>query len=103
MQKQEPIIKRYEKNPILTKNDVPYPVVTVHNAGVIKTDGRYLMIFRSHLHNGRSILGLAESSDGYRFTVKPEPFMVPAQEGIFAEYEQFGIEDPRICKIDNDF
>lgn len=103
MQKQEPIIKRYEKNPILTKNDVPYPVVTVHNAGVIKTDGRYLMIFRSHLHNGRSILGLAESSDGYRFTVKPYPFMTPAQEGIFAEYEEYGIEDPRISKIDKDF
>lgn len=26
-----PIIQRYEKNPILTKHDVPYPVETVHN------------------------------------------------------------------------
>ncbi len=103
MQKRESIIKRYKNNPILTKNDVPYPVVTVHNAGVIKTDGRYLMIFRSHLFNGRSILGLAESSDGYRFVVKSEPFMVPVQEGVFAEYEEYGIEDPRICKIDKDF
>lgn len=103
MQKWESVIKRYKHNPIITKNDVPYPVVTVHNAGVIKTDGRYLMIFRSHLSNGRSILGLAESLDGYRFEVKPEPFMVPAQEGLFAEYEQYGIEDPRICKIEEDF
>jgi len=103
VQKREPILKRYKKNPILTKNDVPYPVVTVHNAGVIKTDGRYLMIFRSHLHNGRSILGIAESSDGYRFAVKSKPFMTPAQESIFAEYEKYGIEDPRICKIDEDF
>jgi len=103
MQKWESVIKRYKNNPIITKNDVPYPVVTVHNAGVIKTDGRYLMIFRSHLSNGRSILGLAESLDGYRFEVRPEPFMVPAQEGLFAEYEQYGIEDPRICKIEEDF
>ena len=103
MNKWESIVKRYEKNPILTKNDVPYPVATVHNAGVIKTDGRYLMVFRSHLHSGRSILGLAESSDGYRFVVKPEPFMVPAQEGIFTDYEQYGIEDPRICQIDKDY
>ncbi len=103
MKKQKAIVKRYEKNPILTKNDVPYPVVTVHNAGVVKIEGRYLMVFRSHLHNGRSILGLAESSDGYLFAVRSEPFMTPAQEGIFAEYEQYGIEDPRICKIDKDF
>ncbi|MBT9168741.1 MAG: 1,4-beta-mannosyl-N-acetylglucosamine phosphorylase [Syntrophomonadaceae bacterium] len=103
MQKREPLVKRYEKNPILTKNDVPYPVVTVHNAGVVKADGRYWMIFRSHLFNGRSILGLAESSDGYLFTVRAEPFMTPAQQGIFAEYEEYGIEDPRICKIDKDF
>jgi predicted GH43/DUF377 family glycosyl hydrolase len=103
VQKRESIVKRYEKNPILTKNDVPYPVVTVHNAGVVKADGRYWMIFRSHLYNGRSILGLAESSDGYLFTVRSEPFMTPAQEGIFAEYEEYGIEDPRICKIDKDF
>ena len=101
--KRESVVKRYEKNPILTKNDVPYPVVTVHNAGVVKADGRYWMIFRSHLYNGRSILGLAESSDGYLFTVRLEPFMTPAQEGIFAEYEEYGIEDPRICKIDQDF
>lgn len=103
MQKRESIVKRYEKNPILTKHDVPYPVVTVHNAGVVKTDGHYLMIFRSHLYNGRSILGLAESSDGYLFKVRPEPFMTPAQKDIFAEYEEYGVEDPRICKIDRDF
>ena len=29
--------------------------------------------------------------------------MVPAREGVFAEYEEFGIEDPRICQIDDDF
>ena len=56
------VIYWYENNPILTKDDVPYPVATVHNAGVIKYKGKYIMIFRSHLYNGRSILGLAESN-----------------------------------------
>ena len=50
------IIKRYDKNPILTKADVPYPVETVHNAGAVKHEGRYLLVFRSHRRNGRSIL-----------------------------------------------
>ena len=82
-------VKRCEHNPILTKNDIPYKVETVHNAGVAKYDGRYIMLFRSHKDNGRSIIGLAESSDGFKFTADDKPFMVPAKEGVFAEYETF--------------
>jgi predicted GH43/DUF377 family glycosyl hydrolase len=97
------MVKRFEGNPILTKDHVPYAVETVHNAAAVKIRGEYLLVFRSHLRNGRSILGSATSKDGCNFIVDPEPFVVPAQEGIFAEYEEFGIEDPRICQIDNDF
>ena len=96
----EPIVKRYEGNPILTKKDVPYSVHTVHNAGVAKFQGTYYMLFRSHLDTGRSIIGLAESHDGYAFTVHDKPFITPATEGVFSEYEAFGVEDPRISCID---
>ena len=99
----DPIIKRYEKNPILTKHDVPYPVETVHNAGVVKHNGKYVMLFRSHLRNGRSIIGLAESSDGFRFVSKPEPFITPAKAEPFASYEVYGVEDPRICPMDGEY
>jgi predicted GH43/DUF377 family glycosyl hydrolase len=98
-----PLVIRYKGNPILTKKDVPYPVSTVHNAAVVKLQGKYIMIFRAHKLNGRSILGKAESDDGYRFTVDEDPFMVPAQDGNFKEYETFGIEDPRIVYIDGEF
>jgi len=93
------IVRRYEKNPILTPDDVPYPVATVHNAGMVKHEGRYIMLFRSHRHNGRSIIGLAESGDGYHFKVHKQPFLTPAINGIFAEYEEFGVEDLRICPM----
>lgn len=102
MSAQEPVVKRYQGNPILTKADVPYPVETVHNAGMTLHQGRTLMIFRSHRRNGRSILGLAESSDGYRFSVRPRPFLVPATEGAFAPYEEFGVEDPRVCAMEDE-
>jgi len=98
-----PIVERYERNPILTKHDVPYPVETVHNAGVVKHGDRYVMLFRSHLRNGRSILGLAESEDGFRFRVRPQPFMTPAREEPFAIYEEYGVEDPRICALDGEY
>ena len=79
------MIQRYAHNPILTAADVPYPVATVHNAGAVKHEDRYLLLFRSHRRNGRSVIGLAESDDGYDFKVRPEPFLLPATEGVFAE------------------
>ncbi|HBX49662.1 MAG: glycosidase [Bacteroidetes bacterium RIFOXYA12_FULL_35_11] len=97
------LIKRYHNNPILTKNDVPYPVATVHNAGVVKFKDRYIMIFRSHKMNGRSILGKAESDDGFNFIVDKEPFMIPATEGAFKEYEEYGVEDPRIVFLEGEY
>ncbi|WP_372807131.1 glycoside hydrolase family 130 protein [Pontiella sp.] len=98
-----PLVQRYEKNPILTRHEVPYPVGTVHNAGVVKHDGRYIMLFRAHTHNGRSIVGKAESTDGFAFAVDAEPFLVPATGGVFAEYEAFGVEDLRITPIEGEY
>lgn len=97
------VVQRYGGNPILTRADVPYPVETVHNAAVVKHGGEYVMLFRSHLRNGRSLIGLARSEDGFRFHVAPRPFLIPAGEGLFAEYEEYGVEDPRICAIDGTF
>ncbi|MHC4759468.1 MAG: glycoside hydrolase family 130 protein [Planctomycetota bacterium] len=93
-------VKRYEGNPILTKDDIPYKVETVHNAGVAKYNGKYIMLFRSHLDTGRSIIGIAESDDGFNFNPRPEPFLVPSKQYPFDEYEAFGVEDPRINVID---
>ncbi|MCS6951716.1 MAG: glycoside hydrolase family 130 protein [Bryobacterales bacterium] len=95
----EPIVQRYPGNPILTPDDVPYPVSTVHNAAVVKAADRYFMVFRSHLRNGRSILGLAESEDGFRFRVRREPFLIPADDPPFRDYEEYGVEDPRLTRL----
>ncbi|MFO7939698.1 MAG: glycoside hydrolase family 130 protein [Bacteroidales bacterium] len=97
------LVKRFDKNPILTAKDVPYPVVTVHNAAVVKHQKQYIMLFRSHKRNGRSILGKAISHDGFHFEVDNTPFMEPAKSGIFKEYEAYGVEDPRIVSIDGHY
>ncbi len=101
--RRNPIINRWKGNPILTKNDVPYPVETVHNAAVVKHDDVYIMLFRSHRRNGRSIIGIAESTDGFAFRVRPEPFITPAAAEPFAACEEYGVEDPRICKLDDEY
>ncbi len=97
------LVRRYSGNPILTKADIPYPVETVHNAAVVKHGEEYIMLFRSHLRTGRSIIGLARSNDGFKFTADSAPFLTPASEGSFAEYEEFGVEDPRVTKIEDDY
>ena len=97
------IVTRYSRNPILTKADIPYPVETVHNAAVVKHEGQYIMLFRSHLRTGRSIIGLARSDDGFRFSVDPEPFLAPEQNGPFAAYEEFGVEDPRVTQLEGEY
>lgn len=97
------VVRRYSGNPILTKRDIPYPVETVHNAAVVKHGAEYVMLFRSHLRTGRSIIGLARSRDGYHFAPDPQPFLTPALSGPFAEYEEFGVEDPRVTPLDGEF
>jgi predicted GH43/DUF377 family glycosyl hydrolase len=97
------LVRRYSGNPILTKSDISYPVETVHNAAVVKFGDEYIMLFRSHLRTGRSIIGLARSEDGFAFVADPVPFITPAKEGRFQEYEAFGVEDPRVTKIDDEY
>jgi predicted GH43/DUF377 family glycosyl hydrolase len=97
------IVRRYAANPILTRDDIPYAVETVHNAAVVKHAGEYIMLFRSHLRTGRSIIGLARSRDGFRFTADPAPFLIPDRDGPFAAYEEYGVEDPRVTRIDDEY
>ena len=96
-------VKRYPENPVLTRNDIPYPVATVYNAGVIKFRGRYIMLFRSNIENGRSIIGIAESEDGYSFVPREKPFLEPTSNGEFGHYEEYGVEDARITPLEGYF
>jgi predicted GH43/DUF377 family glycosyl hydrolase len=97
------IVRRYRQNPILTKTEIPYPVETVHNAAVVKHGNQYIMLFRSHLRTGRSIIGLARSADGFDFTADPEPFLKPEPDSPFAAYEEFGVEDPRVTRVEGEY
>jgi len=97
------LVTRYIGNPILTRDAIPYPVETVHNAAVVKHGGGYVMLFRSHLRTGRSIIGLARSLDGFHFTADSQPFLTPARDGPFAVYEEFGVEDPRVTLLEGEY
>jgi len=115
-----PII-RYSKNPILTASDVnkvwkkpEWQVVTVHNAGAVEFRGETILLFRSHLRSGVSVLGIAKSKDGYsNWRIEKKPVMMSATaKDLFRrgankkhiiENESGGVEDPRIVKIGNEY
>jgi beta-1,4-mannooligosaccharide/beta-1,4-mannosyl-N-acetylglucosamine phosphorylase len=64
---------------------VPFPATLVFNAGVIRHEGRYVMIFRNDIGRwGDPVLngtntGLATSADGIRWEVFPRPIIDPGQ------------------------
>jgi predicted GH43/DUF377 family glycosyl hydrolase len=112
---------RYKNNPIVTSAEVneawhePHlQTITVHNAGITEFDGHILMLFRSHLRNGISVLGIARSKNGLdHWKIDKRPALVPCSasdqfaEGVdtvqLIENEQGGLEDPRITKIGDTF
>lgn len=97
------MLKRYNNNPIITVNNLPYEAANVFNPGAIFFNNKYILLLRVMLKTGISILGLAESKDGYNFSIHPEPVMIPERKGPFAKYETKGIEDPRITKIGKEY
>lgn len=96
-------IKRYP-DPVLTHSDVPYRSALTFNAGVLKKDGRYIMIFRNdvgdfdrQILDGKTNLGLAYSDDGIHFKVEPEPCFEMRDDEIRRVY------DPRLSFIDGEY
>jgi predicted GH43/DUF377 family glycosyl hydrolase len=118
----EPVL-RYPGNPILTCHEVNKVwgcksrlyTYTVHNAGMAEVSGengrnQTIMLFRSHIADGRSVIGKAVSDNGLdNWMVEPQVFLLPATENdIFAEgvdinavieSEAGGVEDIRINPV----
>jgi len=66
--------ERFPRNPILTKDDIPYPCNTVFNAAATKFQDKYFLILRVEDLKGHSHLTLANSTDGYHFEVHSNPW-----------------------------
>jgi len=96
-------IKKYKKNPILTKDDVPFKVNSIFNPGAVKFNDKYLLLCRVEMPNGRSSFVLAESDDGYDFKVANKLCLTPEDHKECFKYVQWGIEDPRITPIGDTF
>lgn len=94
------LLTRWEGNPAITVDDIPFRANAVFNGPPIVTDDGVYLILRVEGQHGYSFFALARSKDGLNFKIDEKPVMMPAREGPFAKYETKGIEDPRVTTID---
>jgi predicted GH43/DUF377 family glycosyl hydrolase len=94
-----PLFTRYSGNPILTRDNWPYAINSVFNAGAVRlSDGDTLLLCRVEDHTGLSHLCAARSENGIDgWHIDSEPTLV-ANPRQFPE-EIWGIEDPRITYV----
>lgn len=95
------VTKRAE--PVFSYKDVPYNAALTFNAGVIKHNGKYIMMFRNDAGsvekqelNGETNIGLAFSDDGIKWNTYEKPVFRLHDDEINRVY------DPRLTVIDDE-
>ncbi len=78
-------LHRFEGNPIVTLEDIPFRCNTVFNGTPVKKDGVYYLLIRVEGQRGYSFFALAKSDNGLHFEVEEKPVMMPATEGEIAK------------------
>ena len=96
-------IIKYSENPILTNESVPFKVNSIFNPGAVKFNGDYLLLCRVELPIGRSAFALAKSRDGLNFEVENNLCLRAEDHKEYFKYVEWGIEDPRITKIADEY
>ncbi len=95
------IFSRYKKNPIFTRDDWPYPVNSVFNAGATRVGEEVVLLVRCEDRRGISHLNVARSRDGKtNWQIDDKPTF-PPEPDKFPE-EVWGVEDPRITYLVDD-
>jgi predicted GH43/DUF377 family glycosyl hydrolase len=112
-----PFEKPVQANPVITPTAalkflspmsdsvVSWEEYATFNPAAVVRDGKVFVLYRAEDGSGKreighhtSRLGLAESSDGLRFTRRPTPVLYPDKDAQ-AKYEWTGgVEDPRIVE-----
>jgi predicted GH43/DUF377 family glycosyl hydrolase len=98
---QRDLLHRWEGNPAITLEDIPFQANTVFNGTPIVFGGEINLLLRVEGSQGYSFFALARSKDGLHFNVDEKPVMLPQKDGPFAKHEIKGIEDPRATLLEN--
>ncbi len=73
-------LKRFEKNPIITPDDMPFECYTVYNAGAVRFKDEYLLLLRVETRERVTSFHVARSLNGYDFKVDSECINYPLRD-----------------------
>ncbi|MDB4882867.1 MAG: pesticidal protein Cry15Aa [Gemmatimonadetes bacterium] len=115
-----PFDKPRQANPVLTPrasstfrspiadSTVRWEEYATFNPAAAVRDGKVVMLYRAEDRSGdeqighhTSRLGMAESSDGLRFTRRDAPVLFPARDAQQSNEWPGGVEDPRLVESDD--
>lgn len=95
------LFRRYEQNPIITAENLPYPANSVFNPGATLIGEETLLLMRVEDRQGISHLTVARSRDGITdWEIESQPTFTPNPEQY--PEEVWGIEDPRITYLEEE-
>jgi beta-1,4-mannooligosaccharide/beta-1,4-mannosyl-N-acetylglucosamine phosphorylase len=96
-------MKRSTANPIITRADIPdvppriVDVTSVFNPGAVRVGDRDILLLRVQTRGRETVLMVAESTDGQRFSVQPREVHIQGIEAV--PYPVYHIYDPRLTRI----
>lgn len=102
---QNPAVNRCNRNPILSRVDIPdvpphvVDVSSVFNPGAVRLDDRYLLLLRVQTRGRETYFMLAESADGESFRVQPRLLPIAGLEDI--DERIYHVYDARLTAIDD--
>lgn len=89
-------MQRWDGNPVISIQELPFQASDIHNAGAVKHKGHYILLVTIESLRGQCSIYAARSKHGRRFEIGETPLLAPATEEPFATYESHGVRDPRI-------
>lgn len=94
-------LQRFAGNPILTPNKNGWESRAVFNPAVVLFGNEWYLIYRAQGEDEVSRLGMARLASPTEVSErKPEPVFGPDPD---SEYENMGVEDPRITQMGNEY
>jgi len=96
----EPLLKRYPGNPIITRNATPTSN-SIMNSSVVRFGEEYRGVFRVDNQCRDMLLHTGKSLDGIHWEIAPEPIRWTARKPELARFE-YGY-DPRIAFLDGKY
>lgn len=106
-----PFTKANDVNPVILPRDtarVPWEATATFNPAAVVKDGRVFVLYRAEDATGElkigghtSRIGLAESTDGLRFTRRDAPVLFPDSDAQRSYEWPGGVEDPRIVETED--